>query len=1122
MNITNLTYFYQACINSNCVILAPALITLLITEGVFIVLLILKLVNRYKSNLTDCSLQVRIDKDLESNQKRRFLKLLKFHFGQIYLPSKFSIVFLLLISIVMYVLGHLKIPNALLINNSWIRVILQDNDYQNLIAIAAGIGTIIFALIIFIAESLRDDSERARVLLKESLLYPLTFFGISILLMFLWLDVTYMSTLAIVFLAAFAIYSISQMIRLLLNRSLFLKKEQGLFKDRVKQSINRALRLRVGNNIFLKKLEEDQYNIDYSMFDEEKEGYITISLSGIGVITDINLCAIDTLFKRLEDLANIKDLSLKLKDTGRSVDEKSLNVNTNFSETETKERTPIKSYLLKKLGDELTGDKQQALIIPKKIVESKKVEGEIEKLIRDVYEITSKPQESLSEQLRNELNRKKDAAVEALRSGRIGVLDEISELYISVAISFLEVIKEIGGGYSQKDARKERGAIIGGWDEVKWVSRDLYWLLEEAVKTGNREVVSTLSHIPIAISIRAIQFSDHFVFQEFVQFQTALYRLSKEVENPRIKEFLIDRSWRYLKEMADFYIEAELGKKKPINELENFRDFGIDIMLIFQALLKESFTQGDVKSFELFIQAIAKLFDHFNPSEEYPSADDYEGFLKRANLDPNEKIDLEEKLARQKALEKMDLDIKRRKKELFFGISAWVLSKFMNSDFTDESLQKFWEISNRYLPTDIKELLDTYQRTHGFDTEDFWGWDWWEMEGQPEGVANSIDVSGKFDWLFCVRALALIKDLSKEQIQAIKIEPKRDLVYLIDKEDSPVKSRLNQITENKDRWSKIVPAESFDKIGDLRSLLDSVVKEQELNEQDTLVSATIDLAKVDKFYQEFSSAFFKTAGIRTLFHLNNIYSEFKRQTKKDIKQWGFNQIADKAAFIKDWYVNYTDWGKHYGEELASAEDYRLYKEISQNMPIFKPRTEDFNEKIVEAIESLKGKGFKPSVIFTTAYPSQFYKAEPKDGKFIPHYQTGKSKFNKVSMFIGVFKYKNKEIPVIESRNRAIDREEEICIVDIDKYANLVQYPPYSQDSEKAFKRDIFIFRIIDLNDDKDLRQKIVKQKPDWLKSYSDPERYLSQKVVTNILERFELRIVNKNAGIKFTLPANSI
>lgn len=1031
--------FYQGCASSTqCSTLILLLVLLLLAECFFVLVFIKQLINQFKSKLTDCSLQVRIDKELESNKKKRFLRRLRFLFDQLYLPSRFSIFILSIVTLGMYLLGHLEIPKSFLLNIPLIRVLLQESDYQNLIAIAAGVGTVIFALIIFVAESLRDDTERARVLLKESLLYPLSFFGISILLMFLWLDVTYMSVIAIVFLAIFAIFSISQMIKLLLNRSLFLKREQELFKDRVKRSIDNALRLRVGNNIFLKKLEEDDYNIDYSIFNEEKEGFITISLAKLGVITDINLCALDDLFRRLEELAVKTDLSFRLKRVGRSVDEKSLDVGVDFSETGSKEQTPIKGYLLKKLGDELTGDKQQALIVPKKLFDSQKTEREAELLVRSVYEISSKPEGSLSEQLRDELNRKKDAAIEALRTGKTGLLREIADLYISAVVSFLEIIKEIGGGYSQKEARKERGAIIGGWDEVRWVSRDLYSLLNEAVQTEDKEAVSTFSYIPIGISIRAIQFSDHFVFQEFVQFQTALYRLSQEAKNPKVKEFLIDRSWRYLKEMADFYIEAELEKKRPINELENFRDFGVDIMQTFQSLLKESFTQRDVKSFELFTNAVAKLFDRFKPSEEYPSATTYEGFLKRDNIDPAEKIELQEKLSRQQVLENLEKEIKQRKKELFFGISGWILDKLIQKDFADETLQKFWEITDRHLPADLKELIDIYQTVHSFETEGFWGWDWWEMEGQPEGVASSIDVSGKFDWLFCVKALALIKNLTKEQILAIKIDPKRDLIYLIEKEDSAIKSKLNQIVQNKEKWLNIIPAESFDKIDYLKSLLNTIVQEQESKEQDLLATSILDLAKVEDFYHYFSSAFSKTAGIRAFFRLCKSYFEYKRQTKKDIKQWGFNQLDDKAAFIKDWYVNYSDWGKHYGEELASAENLRLFKEMSKDLPVFNPKAGDLNGKITEAVEHLKKKKFRPSLLITTAYPSEFYRAESKDGKFIPHYQVGNSKFKGMGGFIGVFKYKNREIPVIEARGRLKDQQEEICIFDLDKYANLTQ------------------------------------------------------------------------------------
>jgi hypothetical protein len=170
---------------------------------------------------------------------------------------------------------------------------------------------------------------------------------------------------------------------------------------------------------------------------------------------------------------------------------------------------------------------------------------------------------------------------------------------------------------------------------------------------------------------------------------------------------------------------------------------------------------------------------------------------------------------------------------------------------------------------------------------------------------------------------------------------------------------------------------------------------------------------------------------------------------------------------------------------------------------------------------LREKKLKPSLIISTIYPNEPYKNEHKEGKFISDYQIGDSKYKDLGGFIGLFKYKNNEIPVIRARGRSRGQAEEICIFDLDKYANFIQYPPYSQTSEKSFRKDIFIFRIIDLNKDNDLRQKILVKKPEWLQKYENADRLLKQKVVTNILERFELRIINRSAGIKFILPEDS-
>ncbi|MDP1760007.1 MAG: hypothetical protein Q8L01_00875, partial [Candidatus Woesebacteria bacterium] len=329
---------------------------------------------------------------------------------------------------------------------------------------------------------------------------------------------------------------------------------------------------------------------------------------------------------------------------------------------------------------------------------------------------------------------------------------------------------------------------------------------------------------------------------------------------------------------------------------------------------------------------------------------------------------------------------------------------------------------------------------------------------------------------------------------------------------------LNQMVSDKDKWLSIVPQEVFQKVNDLKSLLDRIVHEQEQKKEDQLINSSLDSNEVDEFYRNFKVAFFKTAGLRAIFKIEKNFTTLKRQTKTDIKQWGFNQIDDKAVFVKDWYVNYSDWGKHYGEELASAEDYKSFKEIKETIPAFKTKAEDPIEKIIQALEFLKDKGYTPSVILTTVYPNEFYRSKSTDAKFIPHYQIEKPKFKTLPGCIGVFRYKKREIPVIDVRLRGTqDEKDSICVLDLDKCAGFVQHPPFSENSEKQYVREIFIFRIVDLNIDDKLRQKIIDKNPNWLQEHSDPNRYLRQKVIVNILEKFEIRIRNKDAGIKIEL-----
>jgi len=120
------------------------------------------------------------------------------------------------------------------------------------LTIHAGVGAIIFALVIFVAESLRDKDEKdtARVLLRESLLFPLTVAEIEVFIYFLLFKEN--TVIPVIGVSLLAIYSLYQLIAVLISRYRFGQKRIQLLKDRIKQNIQQARRERGGNKLLIK------------------------------------------------------------------------------------------------------------------------------------------------------------------------------------------------------------------------------------------------------------------------------------------------------------------------------------------------------------------------------------------------------------------------------------------------------------------------------------------------------------------------------------------------------------------------------------------------------------------------------------------------------------------------------------------------------------------------------------------------------------------------------------------------------------------------------------------------------------------------------------------------------
>jgi hypothetical protein len=164
--------------------------------------------------------------------------------------------------------------------------------------------------------------------------------------------------------------------------------------------------------------------------------------------------------------------------------------------------------------------------------------------------------ESASLEFRREMQSTKDRLVAAIRSAAMGEVEELTATYMLVAEEFLTTLNELGGGYTAEQARNERGAFFQGWNEVRWLVSDIRELIMVASDTDNANVIEKISYLPYSIAARAIQAGDHLLFQELLAFATFIYWLaSAKPASSSARSIMIERSWRFLKELSDFYVQ---------------------------------------------------------------------------------------------------------------------------------------------------------------------------------------------------------------------------------------------------------------------------------------------------------------------------------------------------------------------------------------------------------------------------------------------------------------------------------------------------------------------------------------------------------------------------------------
>lgn len=983
--------------------------------------------------------------------------------------SKSEIIFVIISFLFFVFISHIQkfFPNQEFIQFFGKFITLKDNSYQNLIAIHAGVGAVLIGLAFFVAQEITKEKEnpyKGLVLLRRSKFFPLLMAEILFFFQFFWGSANALSILPVFIIGLVIIYSLYQTINLMADNFYLKKEEDKLFFRVIRKSFLKVLDFEVtqilGNNQMLENIKQKGNVIQFSPFPPfNKKEYVQIKSQKSGLFADFRFSRLAKFLTELQ----------KLLPEDKTLSE-------NISDTEnTKVKAATKEpycYLAPRFYSKLKESDNTLFWVKKDILK----EGDKERLselAQKIFKI-KKTIKFDPEETRNQILKVKARCIKAINEQKIDELHGVVNIYIDLINDFYRYLEPYGGGFSEKQAKDMRTEIFfGSFRFIDWLSRDIKEIFDKGIQSKNKSIVREVAYLPIVLVRYAIDHKDHLIFQEFSYYPNWLYRHAvkdKQDRNEELADFMFDRTWRYLKELSDYYLEPKLEEDYPKDE---FKNFVVGILKIFQNLLKTSLEKRDIINFGKFLSVTAGLFRNLD------------NFHKSYKQDPSENI---------------FYFLDKKRKQMFFGLTSWTLF-LLERDKQNLKLKEFYNEISSKLPSDIKKFTEIFIESHDFKTEDFWGWDNWEMQEKEEGEVHTIQVLEKLEKFYAVRVLVLLSSKSEEDIIAkIQLPPSRDLAYLAEGTRDLIKI-LDDIKSNPEKWNFILTESAIQKVDALKTLLSKAKEEQEKIETETKKKSPISAKKINEFKGKIIEAFYESATVRDIFinYLKKYEDKTKEKWTGNRERFGINIVDNKATFFDEWYVHYIGWGDNYGQDLASGEDSHLLDEISKNCEVIK--IQDFKNKLKE-VDNLKD-----LVVFITDGLILWNKSFQEIINFLPQYQSDTQL--KVKGFAGWWRLDNVKIPVFETFYRSKERKKEMLILNKSNLGTLVQYSPLNNGEDEELLKDIFYINVQSFSEDEELMQKFTKENPPkWLLKLGNKkerEEYLKERVLIHIFERFEYK-----------------
>jgi hypothetical protein len=707
----------------------------------------------------------------------------------------------------------------------------------------------------------------------------------------------------------------------------------------------------------------------------------------------------------------------------------------------------------------------------------------------------------------NLLSLSKDELIKAIRNGRTITIRMLLSQYESCIGTFLSAMDKYAVNHLLETTMGSKDSI--DWGILRQMEIDFYDALEEALKSKNIDIIIDFVYYPFSIAWLALGSKNSTIFKRFITYYPNIYsRTSQLIEDIGMRNLINESIVSRLDGLMDSIMVDLEKESQEIQEIKPYDVFARNIAAIFYQLLKRTMENNDLDNFKLYGESLNNLMDWLGtvPSEEI------ENLESRLHLegDSTQRQDLEEKILISRELDHIYKRFNLNRRLIWLGIGGW-LAHLTEANRASLNYHTWANIIDSAF-SDLEILYVTYNDDSDLNNEVATEWGHWislENIDQSRGNHRVNIIQGGL-WsieYYCQRGLELSPDRVEDLPSVMPIGTSKHIL------DSVIKT-VQEFKES-ESWIKILN----ETITDIDKRLETFIEfhkrmlfEEDRVQEDSIIGSELNTELIREFKSRIVGSWEKKSTLRSLIKAIDKYEECPNAQSIDgIQSIKLTYQVFKGAFVnhEQKKIFYHDPGENYGSYLAYEENEYLIDSFSK-LPNIEINSGQVPQAVNLHLNDLRKKGYNPCILYDRV---AFYRAIHRSPYYKPSHQDGLNRSSDSFDNDGSYD----DAVLINIRGICYNI---IIIVDLERYAKLVQYP-YKIGGD--FPLDISINLINESEADRIIEIELQKSADAQAKEPVNVEqlrRILQQRLILEIYERCQFEDIDANSGILIRLKCS--